>query len=113
VFADGDDEVMSGLTDWVRREKITGAHLCALGAFSTAKFAWFDKDKRAYRDIPSKRAGRMRVADRRCRAGERSSRPSMCMAASLVRTTPSEEVISSKRPSSRRLSFSSPNLRFR
>jgi uncharacterized protein len=51
VFADG-DEVMSGLTDWVRLEKIAGAHLSALGAFSSAKFAWFDKDKRAYRDIP-------------------------------------------------------------
>ena len=51
VFADG-DEVMSGLTDWVRSEKIAGAHLSALGAFSSAKFAWFDKDKRAYRDIP-------------------------------------------------------------
>ena len=51
VFANG-DEIMSGLTDWVRREKIPGAHLSALGAFSSAKFAWFDKDKRAYRDIP-------------------------------------------------------------
>jgi uncharacterized protein len=51
VFANG-DEVMSGLTDWVRGEKIAGAHLSALGAFSSAKFAWFDKDKCAYRDIP-------------------------------------------------------------
>jgi uncharacterized protein len=52
VFANG-YEVMSGLTDWVRREKIAGAHLSALGAFSSAKFAWFDKDKRAYRDVPT------------------------------------------------------------
>jgi uncharacterized protein len=50
VFANG-DEVMSGLTDWVRREKIAGARLSAIGAFSSAKFGWFDKDKRAYRDI--------------------------------------------------------------
>jgi uncharacterized protein len=43
---------MSGLTDWVRREKIAGACLSAIGAFSSAKFGWFDKDKRAHRDIP-------------------------------------------------------------
>jgi uncharacterized protein len=46
VFANG-DEVMSGLTDWVRRERIAGAHFSALGTFSSAKF-----DKRAYHDIP-------------------------------------------------------------
>ena len=42
---------MSGLTEWARREGIEGAHLTAIGAFSSARFGWFDKDRRAYRDI--------------------------------------------------------------
>ena len=50
IFGKG-DEVMSGLTEWARREGIEGAHLTAIGAFSSARFGWFDKDRRAYRDI--------------------------------------------------------------
>jgi uncharacterized protein len=46
------DEVMSGLTDLMKREDIKGAHLTAIGAFSSALFGWFDKDLKAYRDIP-------------------------------------------------------------
>ncbi len=51
IFREG-DEIMSGLSDWMAREKIHGAHLTAIGAFSSALFGWFDKDKKAYRDIP-------------------------------------------------------------
>ncbi len=51
IFRDG-DEVMSGLTDWMKRERIAGAHLTAIGAFSSALFGWFDKEQKAYRDIP-------------------------------------------------------------
>jgi uncharacterized protein len=46
------DEVVSGLTDWIKRERIEGAHLTAIGAFSSALFGWFDKDVGAYRNIP-------------------------------------------------------------
>jgi predicted DNA-binding protein with PD1-like motif len=38
--------------DWMKREHIAGAHLTAIGALSSALFGWFDKDKRAYRNIP-------------------------------------------------------------
>ncbi len=51
VFREG-DEVMSGLTDWAKRERIAGAHLTAIGAFSSALFGWFDKERKAYRDVP-------------------------------------------------------------
>ena len=51
IFREG-DEIMSGLTDWVRQEKVSGAHLTAIGALSSALFGWFDKEQRAYRDIP-------------------------------------------------------------
>ncbi len=50
IFSDG-DEVMSGLSDWTKRERISGAHLTAIGAYSSALFGWFDKGKRAYRNI--------------------------------------------------------------
>jgi uncharacterized protein len=51
IFAKG-DEIMSGLSDWMKREHVSGAHLSAIGAFSSAMFGWFDKDQRAYLNIP-------------------------------------------------------------
>ena len=51
IFAKG-DEVVSGLSDWMKRENIHGAHLSAIGALSSAMFGWFDKDQRAYLNIP-------------------------------------------------------------
>jgi uncharacterized protein len=51
VFGKG-DEVMSGLADWAKRENIKAGHLTAIGALSSVLFGWFDKDLRAYRDIP-------------------------------------------------------------
>jgi uncharacterized protein len=51
VFGKG-DEVMSGLADWAKRENIEAGHLTAIGALSSVLFGWFDKDLRAYRDIP-------------------------------------------------------------
>lgn len=50
VFGKG-DHVMSGLTEWAEREHVGGGHLTAIGALSSAHFGWFDKDRRAYRDI--------------------------------------------------------------
>jgi uncharacterized protein len=41
-----------GLTDWMKPEHIVGAHLSTIGALSSAPFGWFDRDKRAYRNIP-------------------------------------------------------------
>jgi uncharacterized protein len=43
---------MSGLADWAQREDIKAGHLTAIGALSSVLFGWFDKNLRAYRDIP-------------------------------------------------------------
>ncbi len=51
IFREG-DEVMSGLSDWMKREHVSGAHLTAIGAYSSALFGWFDKGQKAYRNIP-------------------------------------------------------------
>ncbi|WP_145145778.1 PPC domain-containing DNA-binding protein [Roseomonas gilardii] len=50
IFGKG-DHVMSGLTEWAQEAGIGGAHLTAIGAFSSAHFGWFEKDRKAYRDI--------------------------------------------------------------
>ena len=47
-----DDDVMSGLSDWAAREGIQGGHLQAIGSMSSALFGWFDKEQRAYLNIP-------------------------------------------------------------
>jgi uncharacterized protein len=51
VFAKG-DEVLSGLTEFAEREKIAAGHFTAIGALQSARFAWFDRRRQAYRDIP-------------------------------------------------------------
>ena len=51
IFAKG-DEIMSGLTEFAQREKITGGHFTAIGALASARFGWFDRARKAYRDIP-------------------------------------------------------------
>ena len=45
------DEIMSGLSDWMKAEHVRGAHLHAIGALSSATFGWFDIDHKAYRNI--------------------------------------------------------------
>jgi hypothetical protein len=51
IFAKG-DEIMSGLTEFAQREKIAGGHFTAIGALASARFGWFDRTRKAYRDIP-------------------------------------------------------------
>src|SRR5215510_2761177 len=51
VLAKG-DEVMSGLTDFARQNKVTSASFTAIGAFSHATVAWFDRAKKEYKLIP-------------------------------------------------------------
>ena len=51
IFGKGDD-VVSGLSDWAKRERVSGAHMQAIGAMSSALFGWFDKDRRAYLNVP-------------------------------------------------------------
>ena len=51
IFAKG-DEIMSGLTEFAYREKIACGHFTAIGALASARFGWFDRARKAYRDIP-------------------------------------------------------------
>jgi len=51
IFAKG-DEVLSGLTEFAEREKITAGYFTAIGALSSARFGWFDHARKVYRDIP-------------------------------------------------------------
>lgn len=51
VFGKG-DEVKSGLEQFARDKRITGASLTGIGAFSEATLAYFDPDKLDYTDLP-------------------------------------------------------------
>ena len=53
VLAKG-DEVMSGLTDFARQNKVTSASFSAIGAFSHATVGWFDANRKEYKLIPIK-----------------------------------------------------------
>jgi predicted DNA-binding protein with PD1-like motif len=51
IFAKG-DEIMSGLTQFAVREKLVAGHFTAIGALEGARFGWFDRALRSYRNIP-------------------------------------------------------------
>jgi uncharacterized protein len=51
VLAKG-DEVMSGLTDFARQNKVASASFTAIGAFSNATVAWFDDSKKEFKLNP-------------------------------------------------------------
>ena len=51
IFAKG-DEILSGLTEFAEREKLTAGYFTAIGALQGARFGWFDADRKAFRDIP-------------------------------------------------------------
>ena len=53
VFAKG-DEVMSGLTDFARQNKVSSANFTAVGAFGHATVGWFDDIKKEFKLIPIK-----------------------------------------------------------
>jgi predicted DNA-binding protein with PD1-like motif len=40
------DEVMSGLTDWARKNKITSGYITGVGGFISATFGWIDPEVR-------------------------------------------------------------------
>ena len=44
-----DDEVMSGLTDFAKQNKVTSASFTAIGAFSRATVAWFDDSRKEFK----------------------------------------------------------------
>ena len=52
LIFDTDDEVMSGLLDFSRREKIGGARFTAIGAFRDVTLGYFEWEKKEYKKIP-------------------------------------------------------------
>jgi predicted DNA-binding protein with PD1-like motif len=51
VFSKG-DEILSGLTEFAGRENLTAGYFTAIGALQGARFGWFDRAQKAYRNIP-------------------------------------------------------------
>ena len=51
VLAKG-DEVMSGVTDFAKQNKVTSASFTAIGAFSRATVAWFDDSRKEFKLVP-------------------------------------------------------------
>jgi uncharacterized protein len=50
IFGKG-DEVMSGLTEFAEHENIQAAQISGIGAFQHAVFAWFDDERKAFRNV--------------------------------------------------------------
>lgn len=48
VVMETGDELATGLAEFSRREKIAGASLSAVGAFSAVQLAWFDWENKSY-----------------------------------------------------------------
>jgi predicted DNA-binding protein with PD1-like motif len=46
------DEIMSGMTAFARHERLQAAHFTAIGAIERGLFGWFDKEVKAYRNLP-------------------------------------------------------------
>jgi uncharacterized protein len=51
LILDPGEEAFKSITEFAGREKITGASVSAIGAFSTAKVGWFDFAAKTYKPI--------------------------------------------------------------
>src|ERR1700742_5135179 len=51
LILDQGEEAFQAITDFAEREKITGASVSAIGAFSTVKVGWFDLTAKKYKPI--------------------------------------------------------------
>jgi predicted DNA-binding protein with PD1-like motif len=51
LILDEGEEALQVLTEFANKEKITGASISAIGAFSQAKVGWFDLAARKYKPI--------------------------------------------------------------
>jgi predicted DNA-binding protein with PD1-like motif len=52
VVFDTGEEVIAGLTDFAKRQRLDASHFTAIGAFSDATLTFFDMEKKDYRKIP-------------------------------------------------------------
>jgi predicted DNA-binding protein with PD1-like motif len=51
LILDQDEEAFKSISDFATQEKITGASVSAIGAFSQVKVGWFDLGARKYKPI--------------------------------------------------------------
>ena len=51
IFGKG-DEIMSGMTALAQREHLADGHFTAIGAIQSGLMGWFDRDRKAYKNIP-------------------------------------------------------------
>lgn|SRR3569832_139234 len=51
LILDPEEEAFRAITEFANREKIDGASIAAIGAFSEAKVGWFDRAARKYKPI--------------------------------------------------------------
>jgi predicted DNA-binding protein with PD1-like motif len=52
IVFDKGDEVIAGLTECARQQRLDAASFTAIGAFSDAKLGYFDRQKMDYTEIP-------------------------------------------------------------
>jgi predicted DNA-binding protein with PD1-like motif len=52
VIFDTGDEVVKGLTDFAREQRLAGSHFTAIGAFQDVTLGYFDWQKKDYQKIP-------------------------------------------------------------
>jgi len=52
VVFDKGDEVLAGLTEFAKREKLAASRFTAIGAFSDVVLGYFERERRDYRRIP-------------------------------------------------------------
>ncbi|HEY3909532.1 MAG TPA: PPC domain-containing DNA-binding protein [Stellaceae bacterium] len=52
LVLDSEDEAFSAIAGFAASEWLSAASLTALGAFSRATVGWFDRERKAYREIP-------------------------------------------------------------
>lgn len=51
VVADPGDEAFAALEEFARDQRLSGAQITAVGAFSTATVGWYDREQQDYRRI--------------------------------------------------------------
>ncbi|HLW68880.1 MAG TPA: PPC domain-containing DNA-binding protein [Gemmataceae bacterium] len=52
LIFDTGDEVIHGLTDFAKSQRLAGSHFTAIGAFQNATLGYFDWSKKDYKKIP-------------------------------------------------------------
>ena len=52
IVFDKNEEFISSLTSWAKKNRLGGSHFTAIGAFREVTLGYFERDKKAYKKIP-------------------------------------------------------------